>query len=283
MWIALSTTIDPATGQVYTYGWTPIDEVYTRRDGANFIQCMVWVLQSADQIPMENFAKGFYDTAGISIIDPDKLDAFLFAWENMRDQMIAIVLSAIDPNPPCVIGSVPNVNVNPPNDPQVTLNAAFPDAVNGNGVIDETTGNLWVYYVDPVDPLLNIWVIYTVPDTKARDIINALVVALKATIQSPVKRPQPSTITAIGHTWSAVSAGVALTKIPPAFNRTTIEGSIREVDDGLVIASGQDDQGSALFVGGMKISADTGELSGPPFDQAVGRIATKSAIAFSNF
>jgi hypothetical protein len=33
----------------------------------------------------------------------------------------------------------------------------------------------------------------------------------------------------------------------------------------------------------MKISADTGELSGPPFDQAVGRIATKSAIAFSNF
>lgn len=213
MWIALSTTIDPATGQVYTYGWTPIDEVYTRRDGANFIQCMVWVLESADQIPMENFAKGFYDTAGISVIDPDKLDAFLFAWENMRDQMIAL-----------------------------------PDV-----------------------------------DTEAADIITALVVALNTTTLTPTKRPQPSTITAIGHTWSAVSAGVALTKIPPAFNRTTIEGSIMEREDGLVIASGQDDQGSALFVGGMKISADTGELSGPPFDQAVGRIATKSAIAFSNF
>ena len=213
MWIALSTTIDPMTGQVYTYGWTPIDEVYTRRDGANFIQCMVWVLQSADQIPMENFAKGFYDTAGISVIDPTKLDAFLFAWENMRDQMIAL-----------------------------------PDV-----------------------------------DTEAADIINALVVALETTTLTPTIRTQPSTITAIGHTWSAVSAGVALTKIPPAFNRTTIEGSIREVNDGVVIASGQDDQGSALFVGGMKISADTGELSGPPFDQAVGRIATKSAIAFSNF
>jgi hypothetical protein len=76
---------------------------------------------------------------------------------------------------------------------------------------------------------------------------------------------------------------VALTKIPPAFNRANLEASIVERDDGLVIASGQDDQGSALFVGGMKISADTGELSGPPFDSAVSRIATKSAIAFSGF
>ena len=72
-------------------------------------------------------------------------------------------------------------------------------------------------------------------------------------------------------------------QILPAFNRATLEASIVEKDDGLVIASGQDDQGSALFVGGMKISADTGELSGPPFDSAVGRIATKSAIAFSGF
>lgn len=114
-------------------------------------------------------------------------------------------------------------------------------------------------------------------------IITALVVALDDTVTDPTKRTQPSTITAIGHTWSGVLAGVALTKIPPAFNRTNIEASIIEQNDGLVIASGQDDQGNALFVGGMKISADTGELSGPPFDQAVGRIATKSAIAFSGF
>lgn len=213
LWTALSTTVNPATGQVYNYGWTSTDELYTRRDSANFLQCISWVLQSADEIPMENFAKGLFDTMGVSIIDPDKLDAFLFSFENMRDQMIAL-----------------------------------PDV-----------------------------------DTQADAIITALVVALESTINTPTKRTQPSTITAIGHTWTAVSSGVALTKIPPAFNRTTIEGSIMERNDGVVIASGQDDQGSALFVGGMKISADTGELSGPPFDQAVGRIATKSAIAFSNF
>ena len=197
----------------YTVGWTPLDEVYTRRDGDNYLQCIIWVLQSADQIPMQNFAKGFFDVEGNSVIDPDKLSAFLFSWQYMRDQILAL----------------PGV------------------------------------------------------DAEADDIVTALVAALESTINEPDLRTQPSTVTAIGHTWSNVLAGVALTKIPPAFNRTNIEASIIEENDGVVIASGQDDQGSALFVGGMKIDADTGELSGPPFDQAVGRIATKSAIAFSGF
>jgi len=39
-----------------------------------------------------------------------------------------------------IIGSVPTVGGNP----QTTLNAAFPSAVNGNGVLDQTTGDLWV-------------------------------------------------------------------------------------------------------------------------------------------
>jgi hypothetical protein len=44
-----------------------------------------------------------------------------------------------------IIGTVPDVNVNPPNNPQTTLNTAYPSAVDGNGVIDETLGNLWVF------------------------------------------------------------------------------------------------------------------------------------------
>jgi len=214
MWTALDTTIDPATGQVYTFGWTPTDEVYTRRDGAELNQVIVWVLGSADEIPMENYAKGFFDTLGVSIIDPSKFDAFIFAFEFMRDYIVAL----------------PGMSVN------------------------------------------------------AQAIVTALIdTSLIPTITTPNYRTQPSTITAVGHTWTGVLAGVALTKIPPAFNRTNIDASIREVNDGTVIASGQDDQGSAIFVGGMKIDADTGELSGPPFDAAVGRIATKSAIAFSGF
>ena len=44
-----------------------------------------------------------------------------------------------------IIGSVADVLVNPPNNAQTTLNTAFPGAVAGNGVIDQATGNLWVY------------------------------------------------------------------------------------------------------------------------------------------
>ena len=62
---------------------------------------------------------------------------------------------------------------------------------------------------------------------------------------------------------------------------STIQDSILEINNGNVIASGQDDQGNAIFVGGLQISADTGELSGPPFEQAVNRIATRTAIARS--
>ena len=40
-----------------------------------------------------------------------------------------------------IIGSVPTVGA----DPQVTLNAAFPSAVAGDGAIDQNTGDLWVY------------------------------------------------------------------------------------------------------------------------------------------
>lgn len=46
---------------------------------------------------------------------------------------------------PTVIGSVANVNVTPPNNPQTTLDAAFPSAVSGDAVKDTLTGNYWLY------------------------------------------------------------------------------------------------------------------------------------------
>jgi hypothetical protein len=118
-------------------------------------------------------------------------------------------------------------------------------------------------------------------NAQADTIVDNLVDALLTTIQNPVIRKEPSRITAIGHTWTAVMAGVALTKIPPARNSASITDSILEEEEGVVIASGQDDQGNALFVGGLAINADTGELGGPPFDQAVRRVATRAAISRS--
>lgn len=195
----------------YTAGWDEEDEVFTRRDSATWLQCMIWTLRTGNQQPMLDFAKGMFDVLGEPVFTPDKLDAFVFAWETLRDG----------------------------------CNDIF-------GM--------------------------TVPE---RSIITSLNNALVETVSNPVKRKEPSRITAIGHTWSAVMSGVALTKIPPAVNLASIKDSILEEDEGLVLASGQDDQGNALFVGGLEINADTGELGGPPFDQAVRRVATRTAIARS--
>jgi hypothetical protein len=115
----------------------------------------------------------------------------------------------------------------------------------------------------------------------ATAIVDGLITTLTDTLTRPVLRIEPSTITAVGHTFTGVLAGVALTKIPPVRNQANIQDSILEIGQGVVIASGQDDQGSAIFVGGLEINADTGELGGPPFEQAVNRIATKTAIARS--
>jgi len=195
----------------FTTGWDAADEVYTRRDAGTVIQALSWVLQTANQQPMLDTAKGFFKYDGTPVFSSDKLAAFVFSFNYIRD----------------AVNALPEVNAT------------------------------------------------------AQGMVTALIAALNTTIQTPEIRVEPSTITAIGHTWTGIMAGVALTKIPPARNRATIQDSIMELNQGVVIASGQDDQGSALFIGGMEINADTGELSGPPFDQAVNRIATRAAIARS--
>lgn len=195
----------------YTATWNAEDEEFTRRDAASFLQSMLWVLQTANEKPMLDFAKGLFNTQGNKVYSSDKEPAFIFSFLNMRDQIVALA----------------DVN------------------------------------------------------SDADNIVIDLVAALVETIQNTTTVVEPSIITAIGHTWTGIMAGVALTKIPPARNETNIEESILELNNGVVIASGQDDQGSALFIGGMKIDADTGELSGPPFDTAVNRIATRAAIARS--
>ena len=202
---------DALVANGYTATWNSEDETYTKLDAGTFLQSMSWVLQTANERPMLDFAKGLFNTKGQKVYSIDKESAFLFAFNNMRDQINALA-----------------------------------------GV-----------------------------DAASQTIVTTLVAALTDTVTNTKKRVEPSTITAVGHTWTGILAGVALTKIPPVRNTATIFDSIVELSQGVVIASGQDDQGSALFIGGMEINADTGELSGPPFTQAVNRIATRTAIARS--
>jgi hypothetical protein len=194
----------------YTTGWTAQDETFTRYDAALFLQCIRWGLEYATEKPIQDFAAGMFNTVGVSVIDAPKFTAFVFAWNNMRDQINALGIAAA-----------------------------------------------------------------------AQTMVTNMTAAVVSTVSSPVTRREPSKITAIGHTWTAVMAGVALARIPPANNAAAIRDSIIEQNDGVVVASGQDDQGNAIFVGGLEINADTGELGGPPFDSAVRRVATRTAIARS--
>ncbi len=197
--------------QGYTTTWNAEDEAYTRRDANTFLQCISWTLQTANEKPMLDFAKGLFDYDGSPVFTVDKTAAFIYSFEFMRDEIQALA------------------------------------GVNANA--DVIVGNL--------------------------------VTSLNTSISTPTLRIEPSVITAIGHTFTGVLAGVALTKIPPVRNAATIQDSILELENGNVIASGQDDQGNAIFVGGIEINAETGEIGGPPFEQAVNRIATRTAISRS--
>lgn len=197
--------------QGYTTTWNAEDEADLRTESNTFLQTMLWTLQTANEKPMLDFAKGLYNFNGNTIFTTDKTAAYAYSFQNMRDQIQALA----------------NVNAN------------------------------------------------------ADVIVANLVSALTTSINTPTLRAEPSVITAIGHTFTGVLAGVALTKIPPVRNSATIQDSILEINNGSVIASGQDDQGNAIFVGGLEINADTGELGGPPFEQAVNRIATRTAISRS--
>lgn len=198
----------------YTTGWSADDEAYTRADAALFLQCVRWVLGYADETPMLNFAKGLFNTVGDPVFASDKLAAFVFSFEEMRDSINAL-----------------------------------------SGVNSASQG-----------------------------IVTALVAALNDTLTDPQTVKEPSKITAIGHTWQNTLAGVALSKIPPAPGGFSIQDSILETNEGVVIATGLDDRGGALLARGpngtLEIDPDTG-LAGSLFNAAVRRIAIRTAISRS--
>jgi len=194
----------------FTIGWTQENEDKFRQLAELLLVSLYWVIFTGDETPVLNFVKVLFDTQANTVFSSDKESAYIFAFNFIKDEIIALGVSEITEN-----------------------------------IIEDLISNIILSITDPV------------------------------------KIAEPSTITAISHTWTGIMAGVALSQIPPARNATTIQESIIERNQGVVIASGQDDQGSALFIGGLEINADTGELSGPPFDTAVNRIATRASISRS--
>jgi hypothetical protein len=119
-------------------------------------------------------------------------------------------------------------------------------------------------------------------NTNAREAINAATTSVQSTILNPVTRVEPSKIEAIGHTWTANMIGVWQIKIPPAASRLPIRDSIIEQNGGVVIATGQDSEGNAIFAGDVTIDARFG-MGGRGFIAPTKSEAIRAAITFGGF
>jgi hypothetical protein len=118
------------------------------------------------------------------------------------------------------------------------------------------------------------------PTTNA--VITDYAACVNDALNSPVLVRQPSQIAALGHQWTQPLAGVNKNGLPESQRRggviDVVTPSIVEKDGGVVRASGQDDSGNAIFVGGMTLDARTGRLGGRPFTSAVNSIARRAAL-----
>jgi hypothetical protein len=116
----------------------------------------------------------------------------------------------------------------------------------------------------------------------AQNMITDATAKLIDTLNNPVTRTEPSRIEAIGHTWTANMIGVWAIKIPPAEARLPIRDSILETNGGIVIATGQDSAGNAIFAGDVTIDARFG-MGGRGFIAPTKREAIRAAITFGGF
>jgi len=195
----------------FTAGWTALDEAFTRQDTGTLILAVTLSLRAGQDGPMRAFQKGLFDWNAQPVWAAPMTAAFVFAFNHLRDQMIALGLSA--------------------------------------GAIS---------------------------------MITDFVLKLNATVNTPNRADLPSLVTSINHQWTAPFTGVDLAKIPPQpVIGNNIRRSLLQLNGGRVVSSGQDDQGNALFVGGMEIDARSGELRGPPFDRSIRIRALRASIAGS--
>jgi hypothetical protein len=157
-------------------------------------------------------------------------------------------------------------------------NVLYDTSANANAVFTSDKTSAFVYSYNYIKDEINSLTI----NTNAREAVNAATTAVIATVETPVKRTEPSRIEAIGHTWTATMIGVWAIKIPPAEARLPIRDSILEQNGGVVIATGQDSAGNALFAGDVTIDARFG-MGGRGFIAPTKREATRAAITFGGF
>jgi hypothetical protein len=154
----------------------------------------------------------------------------------------------------------------------------------GNLVFSSAKLNAFIYSYQYIRDQINALGINSNAQAMITDAAAKVITLITDATNSPTarRRIEPSKIEAIGHTWTANMIGVWQIKIPPAASRLPIRDSILEQNGGLVIATGQDSEGNALFAGDVTIDARFG-MGGRGFIAPTKREAIRAAITFGGF
>jgi hypothetical protein len=183
--------------------------------------------------------------------------------------------------PIITIGSVFNVNAVPPGNPQTVLNTAFPAAVAGSGVLDDTLDELWVYdgviwdnfgsvpvgYASALPPGLALdpvsgWLYGYIPDTGISTNVYNFSLLIKKTADANVfSGPYNYSLTVTGPInseilWLTPSDPVELARVPSSLG-TIVNGSVSTL------------YVEAVNAGGLKLQYElAGIVDLPLFDDA---------------
>jgi hypothetical protein len=182
-------------------------------------------------------------TGTIGTVRNDNFFAYQFNGVDLDNEAFTIF-------PIVTIGTVPNVNVTPPGDPQTVLNNLFPAATAGSGVIDQTRDELWVYdgtvwdnlgsvpvnYVSALPPGLTLdpvsgWLYGFIPDTGISTNIYAFSLLIKKTANANIfSGPYNYSLTVTGPidseiVWLTPSNPVELARVPSNLG-SIVNGSV---------------------------------------------------------
>jgi hypothetical protein len=166
--------------------------------------------------------------------------------------------------PIITIGTVSNVNVNPPGNPQTLLNTLFPSAIAGSAVTDQTLDELWVYdgtiwdnfgpvpvgYVSALPPGLTLdpvsgWLYGLIPNTGISSNTYDFALLIKKTAEPNVfSGPYNYSLTITGPInseiiWLTPSDPVELARVPSSLG-TIVNGSTSTLYVKAVNAGGQE-------------------------------------------
>lgn len=190
--------------------------------------------------------------------------------------------------PIVTIGTVPNVNVAPPGNPQTLLNSLFPGAIAGSGVIDQTLDELWVYdgtvwdnlgsvavnYTSALPPGLTLdpvsgWLYGLIPDTGISTNIYSFSLLIKKTANANIfSGPYNYSLTVTGPidseiVWLTPSNPVELARVPSNLG-SIVNGSVSTLFVRAQNLGGQELQYELAGVVDPELSAEPGYVLPDP-------------------